>query len=122
MPGLAGFTSLQNLSPQELDTRLQALKRNMIVPPHHTDHEILFGPQTAGTHFGPEWQSRPSVYQNQKGLIAWLDGTLYNRKILCEQNSWSFESDIEFIVSVVTNPDHQRALNKIDGLFAAVIL
>jgi asparagine synthase (glutamine-hydrolysing) len=122
MPGLVGFTSLETLSPQQLFERLKALKSNLIVPENHIEHDILFAPQTAGCLVGPEWQKSTRIYQNNTGLIAWLDGDLFNRKTLIDQRNWTFESDLELLISIVNHPERRSALKILDGLFSAVIL
>jgi len=122
MPGLVGFTSRTHLSPHALDARLEALKSNLIVPNDHTAHDILFGPQTAGTLICPQWQTSPRTFQNRTGIIAWLEGDLFNRKTITDQRNWSMTSDIELLISLVTNPDHKSTLKMVDGLFSLILL
>jgi len=122
MLGLVGFTSRTHLSPHALDARLEALKSNLIVPNDHTAHDILFGPQTAGTLICPQWQTSPRTFQNRTGIIAWLEGDLFNRKTITDQRNWSMTSDIELLISLVTNPDHKSTLKMVDGLFSLILL
>lgn len=122
MPGLFGFTSLENLSPQKLDARLQKMKDLAIIPPNHEEHDILFGPQTAGTLLSPNRIQTPQTFQNSTGMIAWFEGQLYNREILSQQHNWHFENDIEFLISLLTNPEHKRGLKNVDGLFNLIVL
>ena len=120
MPGITGFTSLIHLSPKQLDTHLQALKHNLIVPPNATDHDILFGPQTAGTFIGPHPPTK--TYQNNTGIVAWLDGDLFNSTSLCKQRNLPHQTDIELLVAVAITPNYKSILKNIDGLFSAVVL
>jgi len=120
MPGLAGFTSSKHLSPKQLDTQLQALKRTLIVPHGAKEHNILFGPQTAGTFIGT--QSQTKTYQNHTGIIAWLDGNIFNSTTLCKQRNLPQKTDLELLVAIAVNPDYKSILKNIDGLFSAVVL
>ncbi|MGA1196348.1 MAG: asparagine synthase-related protein [Candidatus Latescibacterota bacterium] len=120
MPGLAGFTSLIPLSPKQLDTQLQAIKCNLIAPPGAKEHNILFGPQTAGTFIGT--QPHTKTYQNKTGIIAWLEGNLFNVTNLCKQRNLPQHTDLELLVAIAINPDYKNILKNIDGLFSAVVL
>lgn len=121
MPGLVGYTSTKTLSPQQLDSTLQALKTLVTCPLKATDHDILFGPQTAGSIIAPNWQTG-RTYQNATGIIAWLDGEIYNHKSLLEQRNWPDCPSIEFLTQILTKPEYHPALKNMDGLFSAVVL
>ncbi|MDA0711596.1 MAG: hypothetical protein O3B73_15460, partial [bacterium] len=98
------------------------MKRNLIAPENALEHDLFFGPQVAGTQISPPWQKSPRTYRTQTGIIAWMDGDLYNREQIVKQRNWTEQSDIELLVSLITRPDTKSALTALDGLFSLVLL
>jgi asparagine synthase (glutamine-hydrolysing) len=120
MSGIAGFVTT-NIEQSKAFSTLEAMRDSLHHRVEFVDDELFHQSNVFVTRTNNNLIQKAAQPCAKSGTYVWLDGEFYNQEELKISAANTPESDAEILLRLYSKDESLSFLNKIDGLFAAVI-
>lgn len=121
MPGIVGFAGKPNY-PQGIEHVVGEMRDSLKHFSSYVDHAVVRQGDVTGARTTPGIIGRaPQPYQ-QDGLVAWMEGEIYNaQELLADPSVPNISSDPELLATLLRRDPSGAFLDEIDGIYSAVV-